>query len=287
MKMCRSLFVVMLTLIILLLTACTTKEQKIFNEALQLQQNEKYEDAIKRYSEIIDKYPESKFVANSNVKLNQCIDLIIKKGDLMASNKDYFKAVSYYEDALKFRPGDTSLKDKIEKTKKMVTAKNQESPKVDESKKDEENPSQNNNEEKEYKIALDVLNKYKGKKVHDFDSTSKILEMMTDWENAWESQNIEVYKAYYDESFIGVSGGKTMNYYQWINYKRELFNRYDRIEVDTALIDATLQGNNLKVKFEQWFTGYGVNPYSDHTFKELTIRYFANKGWMIVSEKPY
>ncbi|KEH89407.1 tetratricopeptide repeat protein [Clostridium novyi] len=287
MKMCRSLFVVMLTLIILLLTACTTKEQKIFNEALQLQQNEKYEDAIKRYSEIIDKYPESKFVANSNVKLNQCIDLIIKKGDLMASNKDYFKAVSYYEDALKFRSGDTSLKEKIEKTKKMVTAKNQESPKVDESKKDEQKPSQNNNEEKEYKIALDVLNKYKGKKVHDFDSTSKILEMMTDWENAWESQNIEVYKAYYDESFIGVSGGKTMNYYQWINYKRELFNRYDRIEVDTALIDATLQGNNLKVKFEQWFTGYGVNPYSDHTFKELTIRYFANKGWMIVSEKPY
>ena len=77
----------------------------------------------------------------------------------------------------------------------MVTAKNQESQKVDESKKDEENPSQNDNEEKEYKIALDVLNKYKGKKVHDFDSTSKILEMMTDWENAWESQNIELYKA--------------------------------------------------------------------------------------------
>ena len=205
----------------------------------------------------------------------------------MASNKDYFKAVSYYEDALKFRSGDTSLKDKIEKTKKMVTAKNQESQKVDESKKDEENPSQNDNEEKEYKIALDVLNKYKGKKVHDFDSTSKILEMMTDWENAWESQNIELYKAYYDESFIGVSGGRTMNYYQWIDYKRELFNRYDRIEVDTALIDATLQGNNLKVKFEQWFSGYGLNPYSDHTFKELTMRYFPNKGWMIVNEKPY
>ena len=287
MKIRRSLFVVMLTLIILVFTACTTKEQKIFNEALNLQQNEKYEDAIKIYSEIIDKYPESKFVANSNVKMNQCIDLIIKKGDSMASNKDYFKAVSYYEDALKFRSGDTSLKDKIEKTKKMVTAKNQESQKVDESKKDEENPSQNDNEEKEYKIALDVLNKYKGKKVHDFDSTSKILEMMTDWENAWESQNIELYKAYYDESFIGVSGGRTMNYYQWIDYKRELFNRYDRIEVDTALIDATLQGNNLKVKFEQWFSGYGLNPYSDHTFKELTMRYFPNKGWMIVSEKPY
>lgn len=281
MKIRRNLFVVMLTLIILLFTACTTKEQKIFNEALQLQQNEKYEDAIKIYSEIIDKYPESKFVSNSNVKLNQCIDLIIKKGDCKASNKDYFKAVSYYEDALKFRAGDILLKDKIEKTKKMITAKNEEINKVNESK-----PSQDN-DEKEYKIAIDVLNKYKGKKIHDFNSTSKILEMMTDWENAWESQNIEVYKAYYDESFIGVSGGKTMNYYQWIDYKRELFNRYDRIEVDTALIDVILQGNNLKVKFEQWFTGYGVNPYSDHIFKELTIRYFANKGWMIVSERPY
>ena len=67
MKIRRSLFVVMLTLIILVFTACTTKEQKIFNEALNLQQNEKYEDAIKIYSEIIDKYPESKFVANSSV----------------------------------------------------------------------------------------------------------------------------------------------------------------------------------------------------------------------------
>ncbi|WMJ81498.1 hypothetical protein RBU49_04390 [Clostridium sp. MB40-C1] len=263
---------------LLLLSACATGEQKIFNQALELQKNEKYEDAIKMYSDIIDKYPESKFVANSNVKLNQCIDLIIKKGDDMVSKKDYFQAVAYYENAFKFRTNDTALKDKIDKTKKMVTGKKEE-PKTSEGTQD--------TEEKEYKIAIDALNKYKGKKIHDFSNTSKILEMMIDWESAWESQDINIYKSYYDTNFIGISGGKTMNYNKWIQYKNDLFNRYTSINIDTQLIDATLQGSKLKVKFEQWFNGAGSNPYSDHTYKELIFKYLPNKGWMIISEKPY
>ncbi|MBC8062976.1 MAG: hypothetical protein H7Y18_20285 [Clostridiaceae bacterium] len=78
-----------------------------------------------------------------------------------------------------------------------------------------------------------------------------------------------------------------MNYNQWISYKNNLFNRYTSINVETKLNNALVDGNRLKVYFEQWFKGEGPTPYSDYGFKELIFEYKQSGGWVIVSEKPY
>lgn len=275
---------------ILFLVSCSSADKKLFDEALKLQSDEKYEDAIGQYKNIIDTYPDSKFVSNSNVKLNQCVDSLIKQGDDMASQTDYFKAVFYYDTALKYRSNDIDLQNKKNDTKNLATSTNGKTETTNSTKEKAEKTESTDTKtssENEYNIALDSLNKYKGKKVQEFDHVSKILEMLMDWEEAWESQNINLYKAYYAPNFIGVNSGQTMNYTQWMSYKNSLFNKYSSIKIQTQLIDAVLEGNNLKVYFDQWFNGYGSNPYSDKSSKELIFQYNDQKGWLIISEKPY
>lgn len=279
-KTSKTLKLLFLLLTFTILVSCASAETKIFNAALELQKNGKYEDAIGMYNKVINQYPQSQFVANSSVKLIQCIDSIIKEGDDMVLKKDYFKAVSYYESALKFRENDLDLQNKRNKTKNLITGGNQNTESI--------TPATNNvASTDEYKTAIDALNRYKGKKIQDFQSVSKILSMLMDWENAWESRNINLYSSYYDTSFIGVSSEKTMNYNQWISYKNNLFNRYTSINVETKLNNALVDGNRLKVYFEQWFNGEGPTPYSDYGFKELIFEYKQSGGWVIVSEKPY
>ncbi|KEH89920.1 MULTISPECIES: L,D-transpeptidase Cds6 family protein [Clostridium] len=248
----------------LLLSACSTKAQKEFNEALKLQQNQKYDDAINLYKDIIDNHPKSKLVANSDVKLHECIDLIVKQGDELASKKNYIKAISCYQNASKFKPTDDSIKNKISACKKLA---------IDTFKKDEPKLVETKSiEPKEIKIT-------------NFNNNSKISQMIVNWESAWESQDINVYRNYYDTDFVGTVKGKTMDYTQWMNYKEELFNKYSNITLASKLIDATLTKDKITVRFEQWFTGYGSSHYSDHSNKELIFRYSKDRGWLIISEK--
>lgn len=282
--LCKILSVVLISSSFMFLSSCGSEEdKKVFDQALELQKNSKYEDAIGLYNEIINKYPQSKFVSNSSVKLNQCIDSIIKDGDELSSKKDYFKAVACYENALKFRSNDIDLQNKISTTKNLVTGDKQ---KAETASAPATKTNTTSSTEDECKTAIEALNAYKGKKIQDFQSVSKILTMLKDWESAWESRNIDLYSSYYDSNFVGVSGGKTMNYNDWISYKKDLFNSYTSINVETQFNNAIVEGNKLKLYFDQWFKGYGANPYSDHTSKELIFEY-KQSGWVITSEKPY
>ncbi|WP_085828989.1 L,D-transpeptidase Cds6 family protein [Clostridium massiliodielmoense] len=270
--------------LMLLLVSCSSKEQKEFNNALNLQQNKKYDDAITLYKDIIDNHPKSTLVSNSDVKLNECIDLIVKQGDQLVSKKNYVSAISYYENAAKYKPTDDTIKTKISNCKKLAI---EDFKKDDTIAKESANNSKNTHAKEEYKKALDVLNKCKGTKITNFNTNSKISQMMVNWESAWESQDINIYKNYYDADFIGIVNGKTMDYTQWMNYKEELFNKYSNITLASKLIDATLNEDKITVRFEQWFNGYGSNHYSDHSNKELIFRYSADRGWLIISEKTY
>lgn len=268
----------------LLLVSCSTKVQKEFNEALKLQQNSKYDDAINLYKDIIDNHPKSSLVANSNVKLNECIDLIVKQGDKLVSDKNYIKAISCYENAYKFKSTDDTIKNKIANCKKLAI----ETLKKDEPKaKESINNPKNTYEKNEYKKTLDTLNKCKGTKITNFNTNSKICKMVINWQSAWESQDINIYRNYYDTDFTGIVNGKTMDYTEWMNYKEKVFNKYSKITLASKLIDATLNGNKITVRLEQWFNGYGYNNYSDHSNKELIFRYSKDRGWLIISEKSY
>lgn len=261
-------------LVLLLLVSCASEDTKLFKQALEFQKQEKYEQAIEVYQKIIDKYPDGQFVANANVKLNQCIDLIVKKGDELAKNKDYFKAVYYYEKALEFRANDIDVKNKRNNVKSLVSG---------------EKTLISIEGADEYKLAIEVLSSYKGQKIEDFKNLNyKIVTLLKDWESAWESRNINLYSSFYDTNFTGISGNRTYGYYGWINYKSDLFNNvYTGIDISTQLIDYKLDGTNLKLYFKQWFQGYGANPYSDVTNKELIFTFKQKKGWLIISERPY
>jgi len=273
MKKFIQIFIVSICLLFFI-SSCASEDKNFFEQALEFQKQQKYEQAIEIYNKIIDQYPQGQYVANSNVKLNQCIDLIVKKGDEYAKNKDYFKSVYNYEKALEFRPNDIDIKNKRNNIKSLVSGGK---------------PLTSSEGSDEYKLAIEALNSYKGQKIEDFQNLNyKIVKLLKDWESAWESRNINLYGSFYDTRFTGVSGNRTYDYNGWINYKSDLFNNvYTGIDISTQLLDYKLDGTNLKLYFKQWFNGYGANPYSDVTNKELIFNYNSTVGWRIVSERPY
>lgn len=67
-------------IILLLLTvSCASEDKKLFDMALEFQNQTKYKQAIEIYQKIIDEYAEGKYVVNANVKLNQCKNKLSEK----------------------------------------------------------------------------------------------------------------------------------------------------------------------------------------------------------------
>lgn len=265
--------------VILILSSCKSQEEEIFNKALDLQNQQKYENAIELYNKIINEFPSGKFVTNSNVKLNQCIDSLVRMADDYNQKKDYFKAVFYYEKALEFRNNDVDIKTKNENVKKILSNNNQ-------TKTNEANPD----EIKKLKEAIKELKIYKDKKFNTITSinSSQIIGLLKSWQNSWQNLNIDEYSLYYDhDNFVGFSNGQIVNYDEWIKYKRNLFSIYSGVKIDTSINHFKIEGDQLKIYFTQWFSVSNPNPYSDVTNKEIIFKYNDSKGWLIISEKPY
>jgi len=67
--------------LLLLLLACASEDKKLFEQAIEFQNQQKYEAAIKIYNTIMEQYSDGQYAVNAAVKLEQCKQKIVTNND--------------------------------------------------------------------------------------------------------------------------------------------------------------------------------------------------------------
>jgi len=104
-----------------------------------------------------------------------------------------------------------------------------------------------------------------------------IQKRILDWQNYWESKDIENYMRCYSQEFSSMG----MDWSQWKIYKECLNDRYHHISLSLSDPRITLKDNHALVSFEQH---YRSDDYSDHGIKSLVLRK-ENGEWKIMREQ--
>jgi murein L,D-transpeptidase YafK len=112
----------------------------------------------------------------------------------------------------------------------------------------------------------------------------KLLEnIIYRWIEAWENKDIKKYMSFYSLNFQGViySGvRKLLNYYEWMDYKKRLFDKYNFIKINIKNLNIVISKDYAKVSFYQEFRS---DKYSDKGKKILILRKEDNE-WKIIKE---
>jgi tetratricopeptide (TPR) repeat protein len=112
----------------------------------------------------------------------------------------------------------------------------------------------------------------------------KLLEnIIYRWKEAWENKDIEKYMSFYSLNFQGVIYSdvrKLLNYYEWMDYKKRLFDKYNFIKINIKNLNIVISKDYAKVSFYQEFRS---DKYSDKGRKILMLRKENNK-WKIIKE---
>jgi hypothetical protein len=106
----------------------------------------------------------------------------------------------------------------------------------------------------------------------------EIKEMIYKWKRAWERRNFSEYMSYYSPNFY--ADYKKMNYWQWREYKRRLFNKYSWMNVEIGPIHLQPIGNTVRAVFYQKFRSSG---YNDEGTKLLILIKIMGE-WKIIKE---
>jgi murein L,D-transpeptidase YafK len=105
----------------------------------------------------------------------------------------------------------------------------------------------------------------------------KFLENFEEWRNAWESQDVDTYIKYYDETFKN----EQMNFKQWYRHKKNLKKTYSFIKVQLSQPLILLSKNQIVIRTLQ---RYESDKHKDFGEKTIHASLGADGRFKIIRE---
>jgi hypothetical protein len=106
---------------------------------------------------------------------------------------------------------------------------------------------------------------------------AKFLGYFETWRKAWESEDIDTYMTFYDETFKN----NQMNYKQWYEHKKKLKGLYSYIKV--KLSEPLIVRNRNQVVIRT-FQEYESNQNKDYGLKTIHAHWSPENGFKIIRE---
>jgi murein L,D-transpeptidase YafK len=108
----------------------------------------------------------------------------------------------------------------------------------------------------------------------------KINKILADWEESWETQDIERYLAFYCSNEF-ITHRQRMDYHRWVTHKRAVFNPRNNVVINLSNFDYYYADHLLLVTFYQ---DYKSNSLSSFGRKQLVLRRLPD-SWIIIQEE--
>jgi tetratricopeptide (TPR) repeat protein len=108
-------------------------------------------------------------------------------------------------------------------------------------------------------------------------TTSAVLSFLKDWKSAWERKDFDRYTKLYSTD---LQQGN-MDYRKFVKAKRNFFQKYRTIRVETEHVDVKQGKDRIAVRFQQVFQG---DDYRDKGWKSMVLARDKGKGFRIIQE---
>lgn len=106
-----------------------------------------------------------------------------------------------------------------------------------------------------------------------------ILDLVKDWKDSWKNQDFESYIDFYTSDFH--TRRQSMNYEQWYEHKKRIFNPENKIEINLFDFDYYYADGYILISFYQ---DYKSGNYTDFGRKQLVLKRNDNL-WKIYREE--
>lgn len=106
---------------------------------------------------------------------------------------------------------------------------------------------------------------------------TKFLTDFENWRTAWETQDVDTYIKYYDDTFRN----DQMNYKQWYRHKKKLKNLYSYIKVNLSSPLILKNKDQVVIRTVQ---RYESNLHRDYGVKTIHARWSPEVGFKIIRE---
>lgn len=121
----------------------------------------------------------------------------------------------------------------------------------------------------------------------NINEIASIFSSLFAWKKAWTDNNLEKYLSFYSNDFVKPDG---MNFTQFKNYKKLIFEKKEEKQIDFKNISIILYPNEenrrmFRISFNQDYTAYknGKKTYTSNNMKIIFVELTAN-GFKILSE---
>lgn len=118
--------------------------------------------------------------------------------------------------------------------------------------------------------------KYLNAQEHN-EQKQRFLKEFESWRNAWQTQDVDTYIKYYDQTFKN----DQMNYKQWYKHKKKLKELYTYIKVDLSPPLILQNKDQVVIRTIQ---RYESNLHKDYGEKTIHARYSPEVGFQIIRE---
>ncbi len=109
------------------------------------------------------------------------------------------------------------------------------------------------------------------------EQKQRFLKEFESWRNAWQTQDVDTYIKYYDQTFRN----DQMNYTQWYKHKKKLKNTYSYIKVELSPPLILQNKDQVVIRTIQ---RYESNLHKDYGEKTIHARYSPEVGFQIIRE---
>lgn len=118
--------------------------------------------------------------------------------------------------------------------------------------------------------------KYLNAQEHN-EQKQRFLKEFESWRNAWQTQDVDTYIKYYDQTFKN----DHMNYTQWYRHKKKLKETYSYIKVELSPPLILQNKDQVVIRTIQ---RYESNLHKDYGEKTIHARYSPEVGFQIIRE---
>ncbi len=115
------------------------------------------------------------------------------------------------------------------------------------------------------------------KSAGDSETTAAVLGFLKEWKSAWEQKDLDRYRRLYSTNLH--QGNK--DYRKFVKSKKNFFQKYRTIRVETDQVDIKEGTDRISVKFQQVFEG---DDYRDKGWKSMVLARDKVKGFKIIQE---
>ena len=112
----------------------------------------------------------------------------------------------------------------------------------------------------------------------DPETAAAVLGFLKEWQSAWEQKDFDRYRKLYSAKFQ--QGNR--DYRKFVKSKKNFFQKYATIRVETEHLDINLAKDRISVKFQQVFQG---DDYRDKGWKSMVLARDKVKGFRIIQEE--